>query len=154
MIDAFKSFITRSSRTDKHRPDSGISHEELQVATCALLLEIAHADDSFSAEEERRIAELMHTHFSIPEDQFMQIKKISEARRRDSIDLWQFTHIIKQHYSAADKQKVIEMIWSVIYADGTLDQHEDHLVHQLATLLGLDQRQLIDAKVNVLRNGR
>ena len=44
----------------------------------------------------------------------------------------------------------IEMIWQVAYADGRLDSHEDYLVHKLATLLRLDHKQLIEAKLKIL----
>jgi len=154
MLDAFKSFLQRSSSPHKQHRPTGISREELQIATCALLLEIANADENFTEEEEKRIAALMQKHFSMPEETFLRIRQVAESRRRESIDLWQFTTIIKERYPTAEKQKVVEMLWSVIYADGTLDRHEDHLVHTLATLLGLDHKQLIDAKVNVLRSAQ
>jgi len=41
------------------------------------------------------------------------------------------------------------MVWKVIYADGKLDKHEDHLAHKLSSLLKLNHKQLIDAKLKV-----
>ena len=43
--------------------------------------------------------------------------------------------------------QVMEMFWRLIYSDDRLHAHEDHLVHKLATLLGLDHRYLIEAKL-------
>jgi uncharacterized tellurite resistance protein B-like protein len=38
----------------------------------------------------------------------------------------------------------------VIYADGSLTAHEDHIAHKLARLLNLTHPELIQAKVQVL----
>ncbi len=42
------------------------------------------------------------------------------------------------------------MLWAVIYADDSLNAHEDYLVHKLATVLNIDQGKLIDAKLKIL----
>ena len=152
MLDLIKSVFKKTIPAKQDAPEQkGDPETELQIATCAVLLEIAHADDEFSPQEEQRIEELMKKNFNLPQETFHEIKEISDKRREDSIDLWQFTNTIKENYSPEQKQKVIEMIWSVIYADSHLDQYEDYLAHKLAKLLGLDHKQLIDAKVKILR---
>lgn len=152
MQDIVKSLFSRWQKTtDADSSRQSDSESELQIATCALLLEIAHADTTFSAEEEHRIEQLMQDRFDINPNTVQEIKRLSEQRRSESIDLWQFADTIKQHLSAERKLHIVEMIWEVIYTDGTLDQHEDYLVHQLARLLGIPHEQLIEAKVAVLR---
>ena len=152
MLDLIKSVFKKTIPGKQDAPEQkGDLETELQIATCAVLLEMAHADDEFSQQEEQRIEDLMKKNFDLPPETFNEIMEISNKRRGDSIDLWQFTNTIKQNYPPEQKQKVIEMIWNVIYADGHLDQHEDYLVHKLAKLLGLNHKQLIDAKVKVLR---
>ena len=152
MLDLIKSVFKKTIPEKHGAPEQkGDLQTELKIATCAVLLEMAHADDEFSQQEEQRIEDLMKKNFDLPLETFNEIMEISNKRRDDSIDLWQFTNTIKQNYSPEQKQKVIEMIWNVIYADGHLDQHEDYLAHKLAKLLGLNHKQLIDAKVKVLR---
>jgi uncharacterized tellurite resistance protein B-like protein len=129
---------------------SSSPERELQIATCALLLEIAHADNEFSPAEELKIEQLMREHFTLTEEVFLEIKKQSEQERKGSIDLWHFAKIIKEQYSYVQKETIIEMLWAVIYTDDVLDAHEDYLAHKLATVLNLDHRALIDAKMRVL----
>ena len=112
---------------------------------------MAHTDDEFAPEEEKQIEDLMRSHFDLSQETFNEIKELSDHQRAESIDLWHFAKIIKDNYSAAEKEKVIEMIWTVVYADNNLDDHEDYLVHQLAQILNLEHKQLIDAKVKVLK---
>ena len=127
---------------------------ELQIATCALLLEMAHADDEYTPEEGAHIAELMQQRFGLSQEAFEQIHALAEQRRREQIDLWGFTRTLKAHFSAEQKMQVMEMLWSVIYADDTLADYEDHLVHTLAKLLDIDHRDMIAAKVKVLNAQR
>ncbi|MCP4717162.1 MAG: TerB family tellurite resistance protein, partial [Deltaproteobacteria bacterium] len=101
--------------------------------------------------EEKQIETLLQHTFGLPQAAVREIKEQSDNRRHESIDLWQFTNTIKDHYGPAEKEKVIEMVWQVVYADGTLDQHEDYLVHKLARLLSINHKRLIAAKVKVLK---
>ena len=127
---------------------------ELQIATCALLLEMAHADDEYTPEEGAHIADLMQQRFGLSQEAFEQIHELADQRRREQIDLWGFTRTLKAHFSAEQKMQVMEMLWSVIYADDTLADYEDHLVHTLAKLLDIDHRDMINAKVKVLNAQR
>jgi uncharacterized tellurite resistance protein B-like protein len=43
------------------------------------------------------------------------------------------------------------MVWEIAYTDGKLDKYEDYLVHKLAKLLHLTHKQLIEAKLRVIR---
>ena len=58
--------------------------------------------------------------------------------------------LISQNYTEVEKVRVVELLWKLIYSDGKLDQHEDYLVHRLASLLGLHHKQLIAAKLKAL----
>ena len=148
MLDIIKSVLKKTGYNSQSKQDSlGDAEMELQIATCVVLLEIAHADDEFSSEEEQRIEQVMKAHFNLSDKTFCEIKAVSEKKRNESIDLWQFTNTIKDNYSHAQKEKVIEMIWQIIYADKILDKYEDYLAHRFAKLLGLSHKQLINAKL-------
>jgi len=150
MIEMFKSII----QTIKAGPGTAVvqtdTELELQIATCALLLEMAHADDEYTEAEEARIAAMMQKQFGLSAEAFEEVRALSERRRREQIDLWGFTSTIKKNFSAEQKMRIMEMLWSVIYADDTLADYEDHLVHTLAKLLDIDHRDMIAAKVKVL----
>lgn len=146
----FKALLKAVQKTGSADTGSSSPDRELQIATCALLLEIAYADREFSSEEERKIKQLMRGHFNLTEEAFLEIQKLSEEKRRGSIDLWQFAATIKEQYSYEEKAKIIEMVWEVIYTDDSLHAHEDYLVHKLATVLNIDHGKLIDAKLKIL----
>ena len=126
--------------------------ERVQVATCAFLLEMAHSDEEFSDTERDTILAIVQKQFDLSKAMAHELLDLSGREREKSTDLWQFAKVIRENYSPEEKSKVMETIWEVIYADGTLDPHEDYLVHKLSKLLGLSHKQLIDAKLRVSRN--
>lgn len=124
--------------------------ERIQVATCALLLEVAKSDYEFSSIEKTTIAAILKKEFQISAETIEELMEIAKRRRGESIDLWEFTHLINENYSKEEKIKIVEAAWKVIYADKKLDKYEDHLVHKLARLLRLRHSDLIEAKLRVL----
>jgi uncharacterized tellurite resistance protein B-like protein len=128
--------------------------QRLQLATCIILLEVAGADDEFAPEECDHIIKSLCTRFSLSQPEAEELVETSNARRRKSFDLWQFTNQINQACTRDEKMEIIEEVWRVIYADGTLDAHEDYIAHKLAKLFRLNHPQLIAAKMKVLKEVR
>jgi uncharacterized tellurite resistance protein B-like protein len=125
-------------------------HERIQVATCVLLLEMAHTDGEFHAMEGTLIQDLLRHKFDLSEAATAELIDFARQKREESLDLYQFARQINENFSIDEKLDVMEVLWRIIYADGVLDKYEDYLVRQLATLLRLSHRQMIDVKVRVL----
>jgi len=138
----------------KIEPDSEIQeqdeNQQIQIATCVLLLEIAKSDDEFSSIEKTTISAVLKKKFQMSDEAAEELMEIAKGKREESIDLWEFTNLINKNYSREKKIKVVEAAWRVIYADRKLDKYEDHLVHKLAGLLRLKHNEMIEAKLRVL----
>ncbi len=128
--------------------------ERVQVATCALLLEVAHSDGHYQSVEAKIVHDLLAKKFNLSAAAVAELVDYSHDHREESLDLFQFAREINAHFSRAEKLDVMEGIWQVIYADGTLDKYEDALARQLATLLRLDHKDVIDRKLKVLNEMR
>jgi uncharacterized tellurite resistance protein B-like protein len=120
--------------------------KKVSIATCALLLEMAHADDQFSKEEMTNIMTILQNQYDLPEQDAREMISLAEEERKESLDLWQFTNLINENYSKEEKQKVVEILWRVIYTDGKVDKHEEYLMRRLTFLLNLDHKDMIEAK--------
>lgn len=151
MLGRIKELFARPEGT---QPSAEESEERLRIATCVLLLEVARVDEEFSDEERQHIIETLSRRFSLSESEAQELVDAASASRKESVDLWSFTRQINEACSVEEKEHVIEEVWRVIYADGTLDAHEDWLAHKLAKLLNLTHPQLIRAKVKVLDESR
>ena len=149
MRNVMKKFFQQDAPPDEVALKEEERAERIQVATCALLLEVANSDDEFSDSERNNIIQILKRDFQLSDEYANELMELSDRKREESIDLWHFTNLINEHYSIEEKIKIIEMVWKVIYADGKLDKYEDHLAHKLSTLLKLTHTQLIDAKLKV-----
>jgi uncharacterized tellurite resistance protein B-like protein len=131
--------------------DDSTNSRKIYVATCALFLEMAKIDGEFSRTEEKNILSILVKNYNFSYKHAQEIAAAAEKQLNESIQLWEFTNLINENFSREDKMKIIELIWKIIYLDGKLDKHEDYLVHKLARLLNLSHRELIDAKLKILR---
>jgi uncharacterized tellurite resistance protein B-like protein len=150
MIDLVKGLFAKSQGAGPADQGKTASHD-IRLAVCALFLEMANIDGEFSGSERDHVISLLKRQYNLPDEHIPELMEASKKELKGSIDLWQFTNLINQNYSRQEKIQIIEMVWEIVYADGRLDQHEDYLVHKLAKLLRLTQKDLIDAKLKVSR---
>ncbi len=123
--------------------------ERIPLAAAVLLLEVAHSDGEFHPAEQALIGELLQKHFAVSEDSVSGLLEFAEITRQNSTDLHQFTRDINWAFSQEEKERIIEAVWQLVYADGRLDRFEEALMRQLGSLIGLSHRQLIEAKLKV-----
>jgi uncharacterized tellurite resistance protein B-like protein len=136
-----------------HTAQSG-TEDKVQIATCIVLLEIANADDDFSADEKAVIYSILKTRFGLSDDEVGSLIVAAERRINSSIDTWSLTRILAADLSEGEKIEILEAVWRVIYADGRLEGYEDALVHKLAFLLDLTHDQMIAAKLKIQKENR
>ena len=149
MLERFKELFSRA-------PGVVQDHQEdrVRLATCVLLVELANADEAFSNAERDHVLATLRSRFDLSEAEAQELITASSATRDESYDLWHFTRPINEACTVADKIRILEELWGVVYADGTLDAHEDYLVHKLAKLLNLNHPQLIQAKLDAKKKAQ
>ncbi|MGD8559291.1 MAG: TerB family tellurite resistance protein, partial [Gammaproteobacteria bacterium] len=62
---------------------------------------------------------------------------------------YEFTSLINDEFTPADKAQIIELMWQVAYADDELEKYEEALVRKIADLLYVPHTQFIAAKHRV-----
>lgn len=130
---------------------AGQDVDRLQVATCALLLEAAHADDNYAADELQTIMAAVGARFGLTPERTAELLHVADAERQRSGDLYQFARLVNDSFSRERKLAVVELLWQVVYSDGVLEAHEDALMHKLGTLLGIRHEDLMALKIKVKR---
>lgn len=73
--------------------------------------------------------------------------RLAEDQARAATDHYQFTSLINQRFSQAQKQQVVELMWQVAYADSQLSAYEQHVIRKIADLLYVPHRAYIAAKL-------
>lgn len=148
MIEAIRRFLRgHPGAVDSKATPGGVpSSGSVQLAACALLLELAHADNEFSAEEQRHIEGTLQRHFGLDEVSGVELIRLAEAARAKALDHFQFTRVVATEYNLAQKMVLAEVMWGVILADGRLSDHETHLVRKMASLMQLEPAYLAEAR--------
>ncbi len=149
MLDAIRRFVAgRLLRPENagHEAVADQGRRRLQLAACALLLELAHADNEFTPEEQSHIENTIARHFALDEAEVLELMRLAEVERTQSLDHFQFTRLIAAEYDLPQKVALAEVMWGVILADGRLSDHETHLLRKMASLMQLEPAYLAEAR--------
>jgi len=119
-----------------HKPDA------VAIAACALLLEMAHADDVLDENERVRILRAVREDLGVPAADVDEVVRLAEEERRESVDLYQFTKLVAEKFSREQRLRLIEVIWGIVYADGKLTAVENQLARRIAELLGFQHPEV------------
>ena len=74
---------------------------------------------------------------------------LAEEELKHSTDMFQFASLINKEFSRERKEMVLEYLWTVALADTEIEKYEEHLLRKVTTLLHLDHKEFIDAKLRV-----
>jgi len=145
MLGVFKNIFDGSNKEQ----NDGDRELKLRVATCVLLLEAATADSNFSSEEQEKIIQVLKSRFQMDDTSVKELIDKSTMEKKNSTDLWYFTNLINENLDNEEKYDLMELVWEVIYSDGTLDKFENYIAHKLLNMLNLDHSRFIELKMKV-----
>ena len=118
----------------------------MHLAACVLLLDVAHADGEFSADERRHIEDVLERHFSLPPDAGRTLMELADKERRNAVDHFKFTSLLRSGYDTGQKMVLAEIMWGIVLADGQVAEHEHYLTRKISNLLELEPGYLSAAK--------
>lgn len=121
----------------------------LRLATAVLLLEAAHADSEFSNEERSSVERMLKARFALDDAGAAALTAAAEQARWESGDLYQFARELNSSFPLPRKLAIVELLWEVVWSDGTLEAHEDALMHKVGNLLGVRHEDLMALKRKV-----
>lgn len=145
MISAIKKFFS-SSMTPAAEADAPEAAKDIRLAACALLLELAHADDEFTADERQHLESAVRRQFGLDATEAERLLELAQEARKEAVDLWQFTNLIAENYSTGQKMVLAEIMWGLVYSDGDLASKEDYLMRKICNLLRLEPGYLAEAR--------
>jgi uncharacterized tellurite resistance protein B-like protein len=135
-------------------PDSGPSGarrvDALQLAAAALMVEAATMDSAFDANERSRISQLVQERFALSPQDAAELIAEAEQAAAESVAFQGFTNAVKNGFDHDERVQLIEMLWEVVYADGTLHDYEASLLRRVTGLLYVSDRESGDARKRVL----
>ncbi len=144
MFNSLKAMIGRmTGGTD---PDGQFDETESRLAVAALMIHCMAVDREVTRSERAKLRSVLMDTYSLSEANVEKL--IAEATRADNeaVDLYGFTSVLKRHLDREQRADVIEQLWSMVYADGTIHEFEDNLVWRVAELLGIERTERLARK--------
>jgi uncharacterized tellurite resistance protein B-like protein len=68
---------------------------------------------------------------------------------RTAVDLYHFTRQLNEVLDNEGRQRIVKMMWQIIYVDGRVNEFESNIIWRAADLLGVSSRQRIELRQRV-----
>lgn len=127
-------------------PPADAEHQ-LQLATAVLLVEVLRTAPDVGAAERRAVVDALKDKFALADDEIARLVELAERTARDASDYYAFTSRINEGFDMPRKLRIVEHMWRVAWADGTLSAHEQHVLWRIADLLHVPHGAYIHAKM-------
>jgi uncharacterized tellurite resistance protein B-like protein len=151
LFDAIKSFVADLANAAKQAGD--LDDQDLRVATAALLVHAAAIDGDISDAERDKLQNLLKLRFELDDDGAKALIAQATAADDKAVDLYHFTHLLNGSLDGNERLRVIEMMWTIAYADGAVSEFEDNLIWRVADLLGVSAAERIALRHRVAAQG-
>jgi len=128
-------------------PTPSDERHSIQLATAALLVEVARIDRQSTGQERAAVQRAVREKFELAADEAAALIELAEAEMKQANDYFQFTSLVNRHFTQEQKLRIIELMWRVAYADAELSAHENHLMRKIGELLHITHGDYIAAKM-------
>jgi len=145
MLQSIKNYFQKNIQGHSGAAESECS-SSLELATTALLLEVARSDFNVQDEELRSVCAAVCNTFNLSKDKGDELVSLAEEEANQAACLYEFTQLVDNSFSDEDKVRIVELMWQVAYADGVLDKYEEHLIRKVADLIHVPHKAFIRAK--------
>lgn len=142
MFDLLKSFIAELGGSPE-AASGAFAEDDYRLATAALLIHVANVDGRVDEAERLRLRQIIEERFGLDASATDQLLARAEQSDREAVDFFHFTSVLKRRLDEAGRQKIIEMMWTIVFADGQVTEFEENVVWRVAELLGVSNRDRI-----------
>ena len=122
-----------------------------KILIAALLVHAAKIDDNYTGLEKEIIKKALKNLFVMESNEIEELLKEAEKKEQESSQIIEFTREIKKN-SMEFRLKIIEILWKIVYSDGSSDNYESNLIRRVCGLLYISDRDsgMIKLKVKNL----
>ena len=126
----FKKFFEKKN-------EENINNKNILIT--ALLIHAAKIDDNYTDVEKEIIKKALISLNAITLNEAKELLKKAEKIEQESNQIIAFTKEIKKN-SMEFRLKIIEILWKIVYSDGSSDSYESNLIRRVCGLLYVSDR--------------
>ena len=120
-----------------------------RLAIAALLTRVATVDSEMSEARREKLEAVLKSRFGIDDLTTVQLIHDAATAARSAVDLYHFTRQLNEILDNEGRQRIVKMMWQVIYVDERVNEFESNIIWRTADLLGVSSRQRIELRQQV-----
>ena len=130
----------------KENNTEDVSDNEKNILITSLLIECAKGDYEFSEQEISKIKDLIKKKLKIDQSKTNLIFDKALETVEENVELYSLTKDIRDNFNKEEILEIFEYMWTVVLADGKIDDFEAALMSKLVGLFHLTGKESADAK--------
>jgi uncharacterized tellurite resistance protein B-like protein len=127
--------------------DAGeVGSSAMHLAMASLLCEVANADYQLDPREETARVHLLSSLLGMDNQSATALLEKAHLNSKNAVSLFDFTNQLRA-LTSAERYSLIEAMWQVAYADGTINPQEEAVIRQVSDLIYVEHAEFIRAKL-------
>ncbi len=123
-----------------------VTEQDVRVAACAMMLEVAYADGRFTNDERKLISQSLVNHFGVDSRGAEEIMSVAQRQLADAPSDIGFASKLVAEYDQDQRIVLAEMLHEIASADGWMSGNEDFVVSKLEEWLGIPRSSFTDSE--------
>jgi len=121
------------------KKEKNINLENKNILVAALLIHAAKIDNNYTNVEKEIIKRALIDLSMITSHEAEKLIQLAEKKEQESNQIVEFTREIKKK-PMEFRLKIIEILWKIVYSDGTNDNYESNLIRRVCGLLYISDK--------------
>jgi|SRR5215470_7342987 uncharacterized tellurite resistance protein B-like protein len=123
---------------------------DCRLATAALLTRVATVNSEMSEARREKLYAVLKSCFGLEDPATAQLMHDAAEAARSAVDLYHFTRRLNDVLDNEGRQRIVKMMWQVVYVDERVNEFESNIIWRTADLLGVSSRQRIELRQRVV----
>ena len=143
MFQNFKNLFDKVKQENNSEVE--IIEEEI-YAVLSLLIEACKVDGIVSDDEIEKITSLLINKFHLEPSKAKNAVNFVLEQANEKVEIFSDIKVVLDTMDHEERIKVVEMLWGVVLADGTIDDYESNLMRKISSLLHVSSFETAEAK--------
>ena len=126
----FKNFFKKENKGNDNNKN---------ILITSLLIHAAKIDDNYTNVEKEIIKKALISLNEITANEAEELIKKAEKKEQESNQIVEFSREVKKN-PMEFRLKIVEILWKIIYSDGTSDNYESNLIRRVCGLLYISDK--------------
>ena len=117
---------------------------DYRLAAAALMVHVATLEGDLSQASREKLHALLKARFELDDALTDELIDVAVAADHEAIDFYHFTSLLNRALNEEGRQRIVEMMWEMAYADVRVSEFEENVMWRVSDLLGVSARERIE----------